>query len=80
MNYATVEEAKFSLLGKLVKMTLEGYPDSIGIVTELQTFADYAGYSDTFRDDKRPVAIITTQSGSNQGWFANDGDWEIYTV
>lgn len=80
MNYATAEEAKFALLGKLVKMTLEGYPDSIGIVTKVQTFADYAGHSDMPRDDKRPVAIITTQSGGRQAWFANDGDWEIYTV
>lgn len=79
MNYATVEEAKFALLGKVTKMTLEGYPDSIGIVTEVQTFAEYAGYS-YGEVDSRPVAIITTQSGSNQGWFANDGDWEICAV
>lgn len=78
MNYATVEEAKTALLGKLVKMTLEGWPDSIGIVLEVKTFAEYTVHHGS--SDKRPVVILRTRESGDQGWFANDGDWEIYTV
>lgn len=82
MNYATVEEAEAALLGKVVRMRLDGHPEMIGLVTMVQTFGSYCNNPMPWTGpDARPVAtILGSAPNATSSWFANDGDWEIATV
>lgn len=76
----SVELAKATLIGKLVKRTNTFGPDNVGIVVKVQPHWQYQNLDapEVYRHTTRLVITIKPDNGPRQSFWLDDRPWEVY--